>query len=413
MRSVLVALLLVTSLAGCVTPPLPPLGPERTTSALDPDEQALWKESRELQYKIEVGGLLFDDAEVDAYLARVLERVTPPVLRQASVTPRVEVVSNVNIHGYSFANGVIYIHTALLAHMEDENQLATLLSRELAHVVGRNALRAKREARQRADQMAWITVGSSLVEGGGNAKLLMQAAAMTTAVGFDHSIETIADKRGFEFLEDGGYAVAPAPGLYEMSLVYLGEVHAQGVWGWAPFTPPPQVVARVNGMKALIAASYANQRADRAPILDAAEFRRKIHPVTIRQAELERAAGLFLSAEATARLATESNPRDPQGWVLLAKALTGQRSKPIPKRTVPSIKDVRAALEGALRADGRNADATRELAMTYYRNGSSRRTAEDRDQALKLFRSYLRLVPRAGDREYVAGYIEQLEGEAR
>ena len=38
----------------------------------------------------------------------------------------------------------------------------------------RNALRAKREKRRSADTMAWVGVGSSLVEGGGNAKLLVQ-----------------------------------------------------------------------------------------------------------------------------------------------------------------------------------------------------------------------------------------------
>jgi Flp pilus assembly protein TadD len=99
----------------------------------------------------------------------------------------------------------------------------------------------------------------------------------------------------------------------------------------------------VQGMKTLIQTKYAGQQAKRAPLLDAEAFRRKIHPVTIRQAELALAAGLFRSAEKTARRATESGAQDPEPWILLGKALMGQRTKPIPNQPTPSIKQVREA----------------------------------------------------------------------
>lgn len=410
-RSLLACALLLAGTLACVTPPLPPLDDERTTAQLEPDEQALWKSSREIQYEIESSGLLFDDSGVDAYLARVLDRCTPARLREAGLAPRIEVVSDLNIDGYSFANGVIYIHTALLAQMTDETMLASMLTRELAHIMNRNALRAKRLQRASADTLAWIGVGSTLVQGGGNVKLLVQAASMTTAVGFHHTIETIADQQGLTFLDEAGYAVGEAPLLYERTIAYLADVHAQGVWGWAPFTPPPQVVARVNGMNQLIATQYPDQRQTRPPFVDADGFRREIHPVTMRQAELELAAGLFRTAEQTARLATESAPRAARPWLLLGKALSGQRAKPIPGRSTPSVQQVRAAFEEALRRDSRNADAVREIAMTYYRPTGTARSREDTDAALRSFRRYLQLAPRAKDRAYVEGYIEELSGE--
>ncbi len=389
------------------------MGVDRTISQLEPDEQALFKESREIQYEIESAGLHFEDPSVDAYLAGVLERATPARMRQAGLEPRVEVISDINIDGYSFANGVIYLHTALLAQMTDETMLATMLTREMAHIVNRNALRAKREKRRNADTMAWIGVGSSMVEGGGNVKLLAQAASMTSAVGFHHTIETIADERGLEFLDEAGYAVGDTPRLYETTLAYLAEVHAQGVWGWVPFAPPPQVVARVDGMKTLIRTKYPNQQATRPPLLSPEAFRRKIHPVTIRQAELELAAGLFRSAEKTSRRAIESGARDAEPWLLLGRALAGQRTKPIPNQPTPSIKQVREAYEEALRLDPGSAVAVRELAMSYYKTNGTTRAAEDSRQALDLFRRYLRMDPRAQDREYVESYIRELSGGGR
>ncbi len=405
--------LLIGLVAGCATAPLPPFGADRTTAMLEPDERALWKESRELQYKIRLSGLLFEDPTLDAYLGEVLQRATPEPIRAAGIEPRVEVISDVNIDGYSFANGVIYIHTGLLAHMRDETQLATLLTRELAHVHHRHALRAKRDARSSADTLAWIGVGATLVEGGGQMKLLAQAASITSAIGFAHELETTADATGLEFLDAAGYAVGGTPDFYRMTVEYLAEVHAQGVWGWAPFAPPPQISARISGMESLIASTYPSQVARRGPSIDAAAFRSKIHPATLRQAELERAAGLFLSAAQTAELATASAPRDARAWILLGHARMGQRSKPLPGRPVPSIQNVRAAFEGALRVDPRNAEATRELGMTYYRVTGSSRAPEDAREALRYLREYERLAPDAGDLEYVDRYIDELERETR
>lgn len=398
---------------GCVTPPLEPLSAERSTAALEPDEQALWKQSRELQYRIESAGLLLDDPALDAYLARVLARVTPASLRASGLEPRIEVVSDVNVDGYSFANGVIYLHTGLLARLDDETELAAVLARELAHVIGRNALRAKRERRQRADQLAWIGVGSALVQGGGQLKLLAQAAALTSAVGFDHTVETIADERGLAILDAAGYAVGETPALYEDNLAYLQEVHAQGVWGWVPWVAPPQITARVARLRTLIAEGYADQGATRPPILAREAFRRVLHSATIRQTELELAAGLFPSAETTALRATASDPRDPEAWLLLGRALEGQRTKPFPGRPAPSIRRVREAYAQALAVDPASVDAVRALGMSFYRTTGSRRPPEDRAAALRHLRRYLQVAPAAPDREYVEGYVRELEREER
>ena len=180
-----------------------------------------------------------------------------------------------------------------------------------------------------------------------------------------------------------------------------------------PFVPPAPVVARVEGMKTLIRTKYPNQEASRAPLLEPAAFLRRIHPVTIRQAELELAAGLFRSAEKTARRGTESGLRDATPWILLGRALAGQRTKPIPNKPGPSIAKVREAYQEALRRDSRSASAVRELAMSYYKTNGTSRSAEDSQKALEGFRRYLRLDPKAKDREYVETYIQELSGGGR
>ncbi len=399
--------------SGCAYVPLEPLGADRTAQGLDADEQHLWKESRKLQHEIEISGLLFEDDALDRYLARVLERVSPPELSTALVEPRVRVISDVNLHGYSFANGMIYIHTALLSRMADETQLATLLSRELAHVVDRHALRASRDKKVQADTLAWIGVGASVVQGGGNYKLLAQAASISSLAGFHYLLETAADEKGLAILAAAGYEVREAPEFFQMTIDHLAEVHSQGVWGWVPFNPPVQMTARIAGYRKLIASRYADSRATMQPIADPLSFRQKVHRAVLRQAELELAAGLFVSAESSVRRALDSNPRDPEAYVLLGRALVGQRSKPLPGRSVPSIQKVRDAFEGALRLDRRNAVATRELGMSFYRKTGSTRGRKATEEALRRFRRYLRISPEAEDADYVRGYIAELEAESR
>jgi len=400
-------------IAGCAYVPLPPLGGDRTVRNLDPDEQALWKESRELQHKVEIAGLLFEDPELDAYLAEVMARVTPPEVAAATLYPQVRVISDVNFHGYSFANGVIYIHTALLSRMTNETQLATVLSRELAHVINRHALRTRRDKRTQADTLAWIGVGASVVQGGGTYKLLAQAASITSIAGFHYLLETAADEKGLELLAAAGYDVRDTPAFFQMTVDHLAEVHSQGLWGWVAFNPPAAMTARIAGYENLIATRYADERATRPPIADSTAFRRKMLSATIRQVDLELAAGLFVSAEITGRLAVESNPKNPRVQILLGRALAGQRGKPIPGRPPPSIQSVRACYEEALRLAPRNPIATRELGMSYYRTTGSARSAEATAQALRYLRRYLSLQPNASDADYVRVYIGELETGSR
>ena len=214
-------------------------------------------------------------------------------------------------------------------------------------------------------------------------------------------------------LSQAGYDVRETPAFFQMTVDHLAEVHAQGLWGWVPFSPPPAMTARIAGYENLVATKYANAGAIQPPIADPVAFRRKMHAATIRQVELELAAGLYVSAETTARLAVNSDPKDAQAHILLGRALEGQRSKPIPGKTPPSIQRVRASYEAALRMDRRNAIAVRDLGMTYYRTTGSSRSPSATKEALRLLRRYLSLRPEAEDADYVRVYIGELETEPR
>ena len=64
------------------------------------------------------------------------------------------ITKNAYLNAFAYPNGMIYIHTGLLARMDSEDQLAAVLAHELTHCTQRHALKAFRMCK---DQPAILT----------------------------------------------------------------------------------------------------------------------------------------------------------------------------------------------------------------------------------------------------------------
>ena len=82
----------------------------------------------------------------------------------------------------------------------------------------------------------------------------------------------------------------------------------------------------------------------------------------------------------------------------------------LPRSTLLAL--IAAMFEGGMgRVREIYAEAIRELGMSHYRTTGTSRTPEDRREALRYFRRYLKVAPTAGDAEYVKGYLRELEAQ--
>ena len=63
-----------------------------------------------------------------------------------AVRYRVRVIEDPTLNAFAYPHGSIYIHTGLLARMENEDELATVLGHEMTHVEDRHMLRYQRSA---------------------------------------------------------------------------------------------------------------------------------------------------------------------------------------------------------------------------------------------------------------------------
>jgi len=110
----------------------------------------------------------------------------------------------------------LYVHTGLLARMESEDELATVLGHEMSHVENRHMLRQQRSARNKKIGLGVGEEGDAYKEGkyGKAARigvvddlmigLGLQLAFVAAVNGYGRDLEHEADLGGFEKMAAGG-----------------------------------------------------------------------------------------------------------------------------------------------------------------------------------------------------------------
>src|SRR6185503_18707656 len=94
---------------------------------------------------------LVGDSRLEAYLDRVADRLSPPGPATGPEAPspihyRVRVIADPSLNAFAYPHGSIYLHSGLLARLDGEDELATVLGHEMTHVDGRHMLRRNRSA---------------------------------------------------------------------------------------------------------------------------------------------------------------------------------------------------------------------------------------------------------------------------
>ena len=280
-----------------------------------------------------------------------------------------------------------------------------MLSREYAHVINRHALMKHRSDRATGNLLAASGLALSGVKGGGNAKLMLQVASITSMGGYAHALETRADRDGLAMMNRRGYALEEAPKLFEITIAYLEEVKRQQTASPLAFamSQPIHVTQRIAEYRKLISAEYPEAANDPDRVLDTDVFRRHVRGATVHQAGLELDRGRFDSAAVTIERALAVDDADPQAWVILGEAR--ERSK-----TRSDLDGAIDAYERALRVDPRYAPAHRALGLLFYRDGRGAGALGDRtDSAAHHLGLYLDAAPQARDAAYVRSYLAELE----
>jgi len=293
------------------------------------DEQLLWRRVQKEQEALNNSGFLYHEPELENYLNRIVKK-----LQAHSIAPDFQIQSKVlkdpNLNAFAYPNGVIYIHTGILARMDNEAQLAALLSHEMTHCTHRHSLRVIRSIKDRPayiaavqDTLAKISAVQEV------ARLLGATGSMAAVSGYSRELESEADQVGLDLMAKASYDLTEALNLFEH---LKQEIEAEEIEEPFFFGTHPNVQQRIENVKDWL----ANDNSEKHNVVkDTAEFQARLQRVALTNARLDLRLGRFDIAQKAVTKYLGRHPNDARAYYLFGEILR-QRDRQDDARTAVS-----------------------------------------------------------------------------
>jgi beta-barrel assembly-enhancing protease len=426
----LALVLIMLLIAGCAShlPPLNTAGPAFTPTS---DEALLWERATREHQKLSASADLLRDPALEDYLADVVHRLLPSGTLDAGVSPSIHVLVNPSLNAFTYPTGVIYLHSGLLAQLENEAQLATVLAHEIAHVVHRHAIRHLREERNKDLWKRIAVVTTPLVLGpllaplgisvsGTNPAILLQrpsveyflidqgldssldlAQRRPTTGRFDRTIALFArtqphlallasvrsyqpalmeeaDRFAVEALTRAGYDPTEADrALARLQAAAAAQVVREPFW-WGRSAV---YEGRRQSIQQAIAARPPAVKSPVQPVATANHYPERIRRLLRENARAELRAGRADAAIAQLDRALSLSPDDPIAHYYRGRAYATKTNDD------QALQHAVSAYIKVTQVDAGFAEAYRELAMTYAKLGDVERAADARQRYVALRRA--------------------------
>lgn len=216
----LAALIFIVSSAPAEELKLPNLG-ENSTSLFSPEQE--YKLGRAWLRMFRSQAPTLDDPLVHDYLENlVYNLVTHSELQDRRID--LVVVDNEVLNAFAVPGGVIGMHSGLMLYAQSEDELATVLAHEIAHLSQRHFSRGVEQQKKQAPiNLAAMLAGLVLIATtGGSAGMAAitasQAAALEAQLRFSRSNEQEADRIGMQTISEAGMDPHAAPSMFERML---------------------------------------------------------------------------------------------------------------------------------------------------------------------------------------------------
>jgi predicted Zn-dependent protease len=398
----------------CATTNIPPLGSSQQPFQLTADEREIWEQSEAEQQKLNRRGRLYQDLLLEEYINDIARRLTPPEVEQQGVPVRVKILKDPSLNAFAYPNGAIYLHTGLLARVENEAQLATVLAHEMTHVINRDAVRHYRSTRHKviAANVAAVaaSIGISAVAGDqwrrGNAVtaavigqtanvmlgLGLQLGLLAAVNGYGRSIEDEADAGAMRLMTQAGYDLKEAPKVHQMLLQRYGDSSRLENFFFGNHSRNQE---RIENYERMLSTEYTQVAQASNLITNTEEFQRRTRPLVRENAILDIEAGRYSTAKAALERVLAVAPTDAKAYFYLGELYRKQRKDP------SDVAQAIAAYQRAADNDPSYPEPQRSLGLLFYVSGQ-------KAEARQAFERYLELKPHADDRQQLREYLREL-----
>ena len=161
---------------------------------------------------------LIDDPEINHYIQTLGHRIAQHT--HSNKHFRFYIINNPDINAFAGPDGVIGIHTGLIQSVSTEDELASVIAHEIAHVTQehlyrRMALQSEQSLPQIASMIAAILIGMSDPNAGMAALMGSSAFQIEKQLKYSRMHEYEADHEGIELLNQSGYNPHAMPDFFE------------------------------------------------------------------------------------------------------------------------------------------------------------------------------------------------------
>jgi len=218
---------------------------------IDDDEWRLIEESKDLEGWFNAQSLLYTEPKALELVRRVGHEIRPHPTDDY-IEYEFFVLRDPSPNAFALPNGHVYVHTGMLARLDDEDQLAGLLAHEINHVAGHHGIIEHRATRKKT--IAGMVIGSLGPWGG-----VISIGLQTSVYGFSRELEQEADDRATEVLLASRYDPHALPDVLDiLGRDYEGlSPRTSTVW-----STHPEVRARAETSRALVAGAPRRERHD-------------------------------------------------------------------------------------------------------------------------------------------------------
>jgi predicted Zn-dependent protease len=419
-----VAWLLIAAIlvSGCASRNVSPMGYGGKPFRPEPDEVALWNKAEKEEQELLKKNKPYDDPMLEEYLAKIGDRLLPDSVRAAGGPGfRYGVIRDPTLNAFALPNGRIYIHTGMLAQVQNESQLATIVGHEMTHVTNRHALSFTRDAQTKQIIYTVAAIAASIgvaAAAGSMARnsptsaavlsqtanailgLGLQLATIAAINGYGRDLEREADAEGLDRMVAAGYDPKEAPKVFALLKDSGGD---RGTLETFFFGSHPKLQERIEVTQDLVRTKYAGSAASSAAVVNTEEFELRMRTVVRDNARMDIAAGRFSLAQKQLDRVLAITPKDPVAHLYYGDLyrLQAQRAK----STIDKAELAHRAMESYRRSvdlDPQAPEPYRQLGLLYYQQRLP-------DRAREAFRQYLALKPDAPDAKRIKEYIVELD----
>lgn len=374
MKHIFLVIAMCCLVAGCATSrPIPVTG----TLTVSEEEHMLWRRAQKEQDIIAGSGVLYQDAEIENYLNRIVARLQKNS-RSPDIPFQIKVVNDPDLNAFAFPNGAIYIHTGILARMDNEAQLAALLAHEMAHCTHRHSLRVQRNIQNRTQSRVATSRKIAPVPG-----IAIPIASISR---YTRELETEADRVGLDLMVKSNYDPREVLSLFELM---KQEIESEGIEESYFFGSHPNVRQRIRNVNHWLA---EQKRGRITGVKNTDIFQSRISRLVLDNARLDLRRGRFLVAQRTVEKFLILKPDDARAYFLLGEILRQQGRQD----------DAAAAIKYYERSISLNPsypEPRKAMGLIHYKGGEKR-------LAKKYFESCLLLSPDTIDRAYIQEYLK-------